>query len=201
MKRFNLLHIIAVFAVLSLLACSESDDEWISTPVQPRTLSQTESPEPDQPVNLDARPAVDFAAEETAILKLIAHQDAALSEHNIDAVMDDWLRKNTRDVFMVQTFLDAINIIETWRGVRDSWQYTWQHIGKRKVESTIETVAIDARGQQATASGQFDTGWGWWKGDLMVALKKDKGEWKIRAIDYGDQGLIKEMSSPRTESQ
>lgn len=194
MKCKLLCYLTLALLAVGLIACSGSDDEGDEQPTKPTTQSPTTSV--DEGIAIKTT-NVDFVAEEAAIREIFAAHDAAITEQDIDALMDLWLE---RDVLMVSTwFANAFNIFETSNAIKDAWVGTWKLVGKRPITSTIQNVGISANGKKATASGTFkypDT-----ERKIVAEFKKDtKGDWKIRAIDYAEQNLVKEIETPKPEA-
>ena len=64
----------------------------------------------------------------------------------------------------------------------------------------ISSIAIDSRAKNATLRASYK-----WavSGDLIAAMKKDKDEWKILAIDYTNERFgkqIEELKNPANKN-
>jgi len=69
-------------------------------------------------------------------------------------------------------------------------------IGRGGMTVTIEAVGIDKRGKNGTLRGTYQ--WAPGAGNYVAAVEKDKeAAWKIRAIDFCDKGIIKEIKTPQ----
>jgi hypothetical protein len=195
----NRSYLIFTLVAVALIACGDSDDEQPS-PHAKISIPSLTSPELSNDEATDAPNAeIDFAAEELAIRQLLAHHDRVITEQDLDGVMALWLK--TDEVFMLPSFAGAVQIIETWHRIRDSWEATWLIFGEQRMRTTIQRVGIDTKAQNATAFGtrRYINPHAW---DLIAALTKDEtGEWKFLAIDSAEinQGLIKEIKTPQID--
>jgi ketosteroid isomerase-like protein len=204
MKRQMLYPVFTILFAIGFIACGESDNEEVdrftqpTTQTEPRTFSHSGVAEE----NPDS---VDFAAEAEDIRERIAVQDEALNEQNVNAAMESWVEKPTQDVFMAQSFLGDMSVKKTQKGVKASWEaISLATATPLQVTSTIDRVGIDARGRKATAVGRYqiagfaspDGEPSVFGGELVVSLRKQNGEWRIQAIDYGNHGLIRELKTP-----
>ncbi|HIE27920.1 TPA: hypothetical protein EYP66_11595 [Candidatus Poribacteria bacterium] len=185
--------ILALFIIVAI-ACGDSDDEGANQLKKPTTQTKETGEEIIVP---EEEEVIDFAAEEAAIRGLYISHAAAISGKGADEIMEHWIQRNTKDVFMTQCVLGAVTILEKWKGIKDSWVPTFQLLGGQpKMTVTIAKVGIDKRGQEATLSGNYN--WGGIVGKSIAAFEKDKkGNWKIRAIDLCEQNLIKEIQTPQ----
>lgn len=195
MRPKAVFYVILALFIIGLIACGDSDDEEENQPTKPKT--QTQLPD-DEVIEVEVEEAIDFVAEEAAIRELYTSYAAAVSRQEIDDIMEHWIQRETKDVFTVDCFGDAMTRIEKWKKIKDSWAATFVLVGKAQMIVTIAEVGVDERGQKATLRGT----WEWWlfSGKMVVAFEKDKkGNWKIRAIDHCDKGFIEEIQTPQPQ--
>jgi len=85
--------------------------------------------------------------------------------------------------------------------VKRFWSGTKPAFGGAPIPTTVLEIGIDTRAKNATFHGDFD--WlGVLKGKYIAAFKKDKGVWKIRALDLGkNTGRIKQIKPPQEVSK
>jgi len=186
-------YFILALLIIVFIACGDSGDDEDNSPTKPTTQTQI----PDDEV-IKAEEEVDFAAEEAAIRELYTSYTVTLSGEGIDEIMEHWIKRETKDVFMVQCFVGAMTRIEKWKAIKNSWEATFVLVGRAQLTVTIEKVGIDKRGQKATLRGTWK--WGNFSGKMVVAFEKDKkGNWKIRATDNCDKKFIKEIQTPQPQ--
>ncbi|MBI1923041.1 hypothetical protein HYR99_02205 [Candidatus Poribacteria bacterium] len=166
-----------VFAlfVVGFVACGDSGvDEAQLT--KPATQPQSQTP-------------VDFGAEEAAIQDMFTLHAAAIGTKDLDKIMSYWLKSDTEEVFTAWTFGGAFEKSVTSKGVRDGWASVFRLLGGNMTVD-ITSVAIDAKAEKATLHATYR-----WavSGELIAALKKEKGVWKIRAIDYTNERFGKQI--------
>lgn len=189
MRRLSIFHFVVLLAI-GLIACGDSGDEDSNQPAKPTTQSQ----EPGTGTEVEVkREAVDFAAEEAAIRELFTAHAAAVSERDLDQIMDYWLKLDKPELFMAWNFWNAFTRIETWKGVKESFSGTFEKF-KNQMTVTITEVGVDAKGKEGTLRASYN----WLQaGNLVAAFRKDsKGQWKILAIDFSNKDLIKWIETP-----
>ncbi|MBM3239872.1 hypothetical protein FJZ31_26610 [Candidatus Poribacteria bacterium] len=186
MKTNSLCYFTIAVCIIVFLACG-ADDNATNQPVKPITPTE----EPSDEIIEAEEVAIDFAAEEAAIRELFESHTAAVAANDINEIMKHWLKLETKEVFISHEFLGVVTISEKWSGVKEYWSATRAVFGVVPSVQTMDKVGIDARAQNATLSGKYV-----WEdeGKYLAAFRKDKdGKWKIRAIDFGDKGLLKEI--------
>lgn len=137
-------------------------------------------------------PEINFAVEEAAIRALHKSHDDAVNARNPEAnkVMESWL--DSGSVLMAHTFSGNLAAGKTRQKVRALWTGIFLRKNQWLMVTKIETVKFEKkRGQLAAAEGTFQ-----YVANKVLPLKalyqKDKeGDWKVKAIDYGDNGFIK----------
>ena len=140
---------------------------------------------------------INFAAEEAAVRALYKSHDAAVNDRKPEAnkVMDIWL--DSGSVLMAHTFFGNPAASRTRQKVRALWTRIFSRKPpwpdhKWEMKTKIEMVKIEKkRGQLAVAEGTFE-----YVGNKTLPLKalyqkNGEGDWKVKAIDYGDNGFIK----------
>ncbi|MBI1927335.1 hypothetical protein HYR99_24230, partial [Candidatus Poribacteria bacterium] len=170
------------------IACGDSgDDEGKVQPTKPTTQSQT-------PPSVDGgdvkKEQIDFAAEEVAIREVFTLHAAAIGPKDTDKIMEYWLKSESADVFTAWVFwAGAFEKNVGWKGIKNGWVGIFRLRGGNMTVD-ISSVAIDARAENAILRASYK-----WavSGDLIAALKKEKGEWKIRAIDYTNERFGKQI--------
>jgi hypothetical protein len=190
MKRQSIFFLlIALFAIF--IACGESDDEEdvIDKPTKPTT----QTPSDEIAVKQEE---IDFEVEEAAIIEVFTLHASAIGTKDTDKIMAYWLKSESDDVFTAWTFwAGAFERNVGWKGIKNGWGGIFRlHGGAMTV--SITSVAIEKRAKNSTLRASYK-----WavSGDLIAAMKKDKEEWKIRAIDYtnGKFGKqVKELKDP-----
>jgi len=197
MNRKFVCYFILVLFVVGLISCGDSDDEETNQPTKPTT--ETQKPTDDEVIEDEKE--IDFAAEEAAIRELFESHTAAVRENDINKIMEHWLKLETKEVFISHQFLGIATVSEKWKGVKDFWVATKAAFDGVPLPTTMLEVGIDARAENATLSGNYRwevPGAGVDEGKYIAAFRKDNnGNWKIRAIDFGDRGLIKEINPPQ----
>ena len=135
---------------------------------------------------------INFAAEEAAVRALHKFHDGAVSAQKPEAneVMKSWVGSGS--ALMAHTFSGNLAAGRTRQKVRALWTGIFSRKNRWKMETKIETVKIEKkRGQLAVAEGTFK-----YVANKTLPLKalyqkNEEGDWKVKAIDYGDNGLIK----------
>ena len=188
--------LLMVIVVIVFSACGDSDDEDLSQPTSTTSPATTQTTTPAEIDNIAQRD-VDFGAEQAAVREVFEAHNAALrgGQKEIDDVMSHWLKSENKEVFMAQDVAGALNIIEGWRSISDSWDATRKRIGSVPIPLTIGEIGIDKKAKNATIRG----GYSWIGGTKYIAaFLKDKQVWKVRAIDFGlKSGLIKQIITPQ----
>ena len=140
---------------------------------------------------------INFAAEEAAVRALHKFHDGAVSAQKPEAneVMKSWVGSGS--ALMAHTFFGNPAASRTRQKVRALWTGIFSRKPpwpdhKWKMKTKIEMVKIEKkRGQLAVAEGTFE-----YVGNKTLPLKalyqkNGEGDWKVKAIDYGDNGFIK----------
>lgn len=193
MKRQSIfLLLIALFAIF-FIACGESDDEKDVVRDKPTATTQTQTPSDEIAVKQEE---IDFEVEEAAIRDVFTLHASAVGTKDTDKIMTYWLKSESDDVFTAWIFwAGAFERNIGWKAIKNGWTGIFRlHGGAMTVE--ISSIAIDSRAKNSTLRASYK-----WavNGDLIAAMKKDKDEWKISAIDYtnGKFGKqIKELKDP-----
>jgi hypothetical protein len=166
-----------VFAlfVVGFVACGDSGDDEAQL-TKPATQPQSQTP-------------VDFVAEDAAIQDVFTLHAAAIGTKDLDKIMSYWLKSDTEEVFTAWTFGGAFEKSVTSKGIRDGWANVFRLLGGNMTVD-ITSVTIDAKAENATLRATYR-----WaaSGELIAALKKEKGVWKIRAIDYTNERFGKQI--------
>ena len=164
----------------SLTSCGDSDSEATISKPTPTTTSSI--------VEEATIVEIDVAAEETAIRALHKAHDGAVNQREAVPVMEYW--SEGTGMVMAHNFFGNVVISRGRQKVRATWHSIFARKNRWLMETTIETVVIEKkRGRLARSEGRFKYLVN--AKDYRALYEKDKdGEWKIKAIDYGDNGLI-----------
>ena len=197
MKPKAICYFLILGLAVGMMACGGDDD-----------AVDTEAPTTQTPTATTAEPVVtferniDFAAEEEAIRALYEVYAIAHGEQDVDTLGDTWFKseKQEDEVFTAWTFwAGTFERNDGWNAVNKAWDGIFQLRGG-KMNVDIAYIAIDSRGKDAVLHGEYM--WGNQGGDLYSTLRKQKDEWKIRAIDYtaGKNGKqIRDLVEPGYE--
>ena len=191
MRTETVCYFILTLFVICLTACSGSDNEEEN---QQLTTPKTQTQPTDEEIIEREEEVIDFAAEEASIRELYMSHAAALSVGDVQEIMEHWVERNTKDVFMVECFAGGIMTrIEKWKNIKASWGGNFALVGRGVVLTvTIIEIGIHENGAEATLRANWK--WGGSSGKMVAALEKDKkGNWKILAIDWCDKKHIKEI--------
>ena len=175
-----------LIAVTFVLSCGESGDKTtkITTPVDKLV--------DDEEIKVTEVVEIDFAAEEAAVRALYKSHDAAVNDRKPEAnkVMEFWL--DSGSVLVAHTFFGNLVAGRTRQKVRAVWTGIFKRKNRWLMETKIETVKIEKkRGQLAAAEGTFRYVANKTLPIKVLYQKNKEGDWKVKAIDYGDNGLIK----------
>ena len=178
---------ISILIVTTLtISCGESGDTTtkIVTPLEKSTDGEE--------IKVADVPEINFAVEEAAIRALHKSHDDTVNVRNPEAnkIMESWL--DSGSVLMAHTFSGNLVAGKTRQKVRALWTGVFLRKNQWLMVTKIETVKFEKkRGQLADTEGTFQ-----YVANKVLPLKalyqKDKeGDWKVKAIDYGDNGFIK----------
>ena len=178
---------ISILIVTTLtISCGESGDTTtkIVTPLEKSTDGEE--------IKVADVPEINFAVEEAAIRALHKSHDDTVNVRNPEAnkIMESWL--DSGSVLMAHTFSGNLAAGKTRQKVRALWTGVFLRKNQWLMVTKIETVKFEKkRGQLAATEGTFQ-----YVANKALPLKalyqKDKeGDWKVKAIDYGDNGFIK----------
>ena len=178
---------ISILIVTTLtISCGESGDTTtkIVTPLEKSTDGEE--------IKVADVPEINFAVEEAAIRALHKSHDDTVNVRNPEAnkIMESWL--DSGSVLMAHTFSGNLAAGKTRQKVRALWTGVFLRKNQWLMVTKIETVKFEKkRGQLAATEGTFQ-----YVANKVLPLKalyqKDKeGDWKVKAIDYGDNGFIK----------
>jgi len=104
--------------------------------------------------------------------------------------MEFWL--DSGSVLMAHTFFGNLAAGRTRQKVRALWTGIFKRKNRWQMETKIKTVKIEKkRGQLATAEGTFKYVANKTLPIKILCQKNKEGDWKVKAVDYGDNGLIK----------
>jgi hypothetical protein len=183
-----------LIAVTFVLSCGESGDKTtkITTPVDKLV--------DDEEIKVTEVVEIDFAAEEAAVRALHKSHDDAVNGREEDGnirggpegnkVMEFWL--DSGSVLVAHTFFGNLVAGRTRQKVRAVWTGIFKRKNRWLMETKIETVKIEKkRGQLAAAEGTFRYVANKTLPIKVLYQKNKEGDWKVKAIDYGDNGLIK----------
>ena len=170
----SITYLMCVLCVLVFIACGEDSEEAADKqPTKPTT--STGGGEAIQIV-------IDFAAEEAAITEVFTLHAEAIESKDPDEFMQYWLKSKSEDVFAAWDFwAGAFEKHLGWEGVKTGWVGIFR-IRSGKMSVTIESVAIDKTGKNASLRGSYQ-----WavSGGLIALMVKDRKEgWKIKQADY-----------------
>ena len=192
MKRQFVCYLILTLFAVGLIACGDSGDDNEDATTKPTAQSQT-PPVDEGDVKKEQ---IDFVAEEAAIREVFTLHAAAIGPKDTDKIMVYWLKSESNDVFTSWVFwAGAFEKNVGWKGIKNGWAGIFRLLsGNMTVD--ITSVAIDSKAQNATLRASYK-----WavSGDLIAAMKKEKGTWKIRAIDYTNERFgkqIEEIQNP-----
>ena len=184
-QPINLLLIFLFPLFVVLVSCGQSD-----TPTQ-ASISPSTTNTNDLPLN-EPLVEIDLAAEEKAIRA--EHQaltdDINARDQDPNVVTSHWLQKGS--VLMAHNFFGELVASQSTKKIRGSWKVVFKRRAPWPMKSTIETLSIDEkRGQTAWSEGTFEYQ-SRDKRPFKALYQKNKEEkWKIKAMDYGDNGFIK----------
>ena len=168
-----------------LVSCGQSDTPTQAS-ISPSTTNTNDLP-PNEPLV-----EIDLAAEEKAIRA--EHQaltdDINARDRDPNVVTSHWLQKGS--VLMAHNFFGELVASQSTKKIRGSWKVVFKRRAPWPMKSTIETLSIDEkRGQTAWSEGTFEYQ-SRAKRPFKALYQKNKEEkWKIKAMDYGDNGFIK----------
>ena len=167
-------YLICVLFVVGFIACGgNSDDDADEQPTKPATSTGG-----GEAIQL----TVDFAAEEAALLEVFTRHAEAIESKDPDEFMQYWLKSKSEDVFAAWDFwAGAFEKHLGWEGVKTGWVGIFR-IRTGKMTVTVESVAIDKIGKNASLRGRYSWAVG---GGLIALMVKDRKEgWKIKQVDY-----------------
>ena len=167
-------YLICVLFVVGFIACGgDSDDDADEQPTKPATSTGG-----GEAIQL----TVDFAAEEAALLEVFTRHAEAIESKDPDEFMQYWLKSKSEDVFAAWDFwAGAFEKHLGWEGVKTGWVGIFR-IRTGKMTVTVESVAIDKIGKNASLRGRYSWAVG---GGLIALMVKDRKEgWKIKQVDY-----------------
>lgn len=163
-----------------MMACGGDDADTEAPAAQTPTATSSQPAEP----TVTFERNIDFAAEESAIRELYAVYAIAHGEQDVDTLGDTWFKseKQEDEVFTAWTFwAGTFERNDGWNAVQKAWPGIFRLRGG-KMTVDIAYIAIDGRGKDAVLHGEY--AWGNQKGNLYSTLRKQRDDWKIRAIDY-----------------
>ena len=169
-----------LLGVISLISCGDSDSKaTISKPTTTTTSSTAE-----EATTIE----INVAAEETAIRALHKAHDDTVNQREAAPVMEYW--SEGTGMVMAHNFFGIVVISRGRQKVRATWHSIFARKNRWLMKTTIETVVIEKkRGKLARSEGRFNYLVN--AKDYRALYEKGKdGEWKIKAIDYGNNGLI-----------
>ena len=184
-QPINLLLILLFPIFVFLISCGQLDTPT-QAPISPSTTNTNDLP-PNEPLV-----EIDLAAEEKAIRA--EHQaltdDINARDRDPNVVTSHWLQKGS--VLMAHNFFGELVASQSTKKIRGSWKVVFKRRAPWPMKSTIETLSIDEkRGQTAWSEGTFEYQ-SREKRPFKALYQKNKEEkWKIKAMDYGDNGFIK----------
>ena len=197
MQRQSIFYLIVILFAIGLISCGGSDDSE-ETESDLTTKPTTQTPPSDDEGPAVKTIEVDFLAEEADIKRVFTEHADAVGEGQkaLDKIMSYWLESNNEDVFTSWTFwAGAFEKNVGWDDIKNGWVGIFRlRSGKMTVD--ISSLSIDSKGKIATLRATYK-----WavSGDLIAAMQKDEGEWKITAIDYTNARFgkqIKEITTP-----
>jgi hypothetical protein len=180
MKRLSMFYLLIVFLAVGLIACGGNDDDD-SAAADASVKPPTTTPKPAE-VEPGVQRDINFEAEDAALKEVFVKHAESIVTKDTDEIMKFWLNKNSDDVFTAWVFwAGAFEKNVGWDDIKNGWVGIFRlHGGVMTVD--ITNLAIDTRGKTAVLNGKYK-----WavSGDFIAAMEKDnKGNWKIRAIDY-----------------
>ena len=174
MKWRSITHLICVLCVLVFIACGgDSEEDVDKEPTKPATSAGG-----GEAIQI----VIDFEAEEAAITEAFTLHAEAIESKDPNEFMQYWLKSKSEDVFAAWDFwAGAFEKHLGWEGVKTGWVGIFR-IRSGKMSVTIESVAIDKTGKNASLRGRYQ-----WavSGGLIALMVKDREEgWKIKQADY-----------------
>ena len=132
-----------------------------------------------------------LAAEELVIVTMNQELTDAINHRDRDpaVVTSYWIESGS--VLMAHNFFGKLNTSKSRQKIRTTWRAIFAKRAQWPMNSTIDTIWIDGKGRQARSVGTFA-----YMGQAVRPFKalyqKNKQDiWKVKAIDYGDNGFIK----------
>ena len=184
-QPINLLLILLFPIFVFLTSCGQLDTPT-QAPISPSTTNTNDLP-PNEPLV-----EIDLAAEEKAIRA--EHQaltdDINARDRDPAEVTSHWIK--TGSVLMAHNFFGELVTSKSTQKIRGSWKSIFGRRAPWPMKTAIETVSVEEKkGKIARSKGTFEYQ-SRNKRPFKALYQKDKeGEWKIKAIDYGDNGFIK----------
>ena len=184
-QPINLLLIFLFPIFVFLVSCGQSDTPTQAS-ISPSTTN-TNDLSPNEPLV-----EIDLAAEEKAIRA--EHQaltdDINARDRDPNVVTSHWLQKGS--VLMAHNFFGELVASQSTKKIRGSWKVVFKRRAPWPMKSTIETLSIDEkRGQTAWSEGTFEYQSRQQRPFKALYQKNKEEKWKIKAMDYGDNGFIK----------
>jgi len=179
-----LIPLLVVFVFLFSCRGSDSPTQTVSSPAS--TTKEDETGLDEQVVEID------LVAEEAAIR---AEHEALVEDINSrdrdpNIVTAHWLERGS--VLMSHNFFGELVSSKSLQKIRGSWKVVFKRRAPWPMKSEIETLSIDEkRGQTARIEGLFEYQSRTRRPFKALYQKNKEGKWKIKAMDYGDNGFIK----------
>jgi hypothetical protein len=176
--------LIFLFIIGFTAYCSQVEEEPV---IAPNVVDTGE-------IRVAEKVEIDFNVENNKIAFLHGElvSDVNHFGHDRDPVLvtSYWIQSGS--VLMAHNFFGQLITSRTRRQIRGSWTSIFAQPAQWPMISKIEEIWIEKkRGQLARSEGTFA-----YQGQAVrpfkaLYQKNKKGEWKIKAMDYGDNGYIK----------
>ena len=174
--------IIFIFIIGLFVSCGEDNKQSIVT----TTVLDS------GPIKVTEKLEIDFNIENDKISVLNQSLVTAVNsrDRNPVEVTSYWIGTGT--VLMVHNFFGELSTSNTRQKIRGSWRSIFGNRDQWPMISKIEELWIEKkRGQLAKAVGTFQFQANRTRPFKALFQKNKKGDWKIKAMDYGDNGYIK----------
>ena len=177
MRTFIFILIIGLF-----FSCAQDNEQSIVT----TTVSDSDEVKVTEKVEIDP----DIENNKISLLNQSLVTAVNSRDRNPVEVTAHWIGTGT--VLMAHNFFGELSTSSTRQKIRGSWRSIFGNRDQWPMVSKIEEIWIEKkRGQLARAVGTFQFQANVTRPFKALFQKNKKGDWKIKAMDYGNSGYIK----------